>query len=312
MDLRQLECFVRVVEFGSVTRAAITLNLSQPVVSRHVRQLEVELKEHLLERNGRGVIPTDAGKRLLERGRGILHQVRLARQEIEDLRGAPSGKVVVGMPPSVGKAVTVDLVAEFRDTFPRASLGVVEALTVSMYEWLLLGRLDFALLYNPPVSQQAVYEQVWSEDLYLIGRRGLGGKPMPSSVKMRELANYPLITPGQPNAIRNLLDVQCARLGVPLSIALEVDAIESLLDLVDRGMGYAVLSRNAIHGRSQRPHLRAAHIVAPTLTTQLVIATASQRPLTRLAQATIALIKRRIEGGILREGPVLASAPPDA
>ncbi|WP_420225902.1 LysR family transcriptional regulator [Pigmentiphaga litoralis] len=55
MDLRQLECFVRVVELGSVTRAAITLNLSQPVVSRHVRQLEVELKEHLLSRNGRGL-----------------------------------------------------------------------------------------------------------------------------------------------------------------------------------------------------------------------------------------------------------------
>ena len=75
MDLRQLECFVRVVELGSVTRAAITLNLSQPVVSRHVRQLEVELKEHLLSRNGRGVAPTDAGRRLLERGKGILHQV---------------------------------------------------------------------------------------------------------------------------------------------------------------------------------------------------------------------------------------------
>lgn len=122
---------------------------------------------------------------------------------------------------------------------------------------------------------------------------------MPASVKMRELANYPLITPGQPNAIRNLLEVQCARLGVPLSVELEVDAIESLLDLVDRGMGYAVLSRNAIYGRAHRPHLRAARIVSPSLTSQLVIATVSQRPLTRLAQATIDLIRKRIQGGIL-------------
>ncbi len=299
MDLRQLECFVRVVEFGSFTRAAITLNLSQPVVSRHVRQLEVELKEHLLQRNGRGVTPTDAGKRLLERGKGILHQVQLARQEIEEQRGAPTGKVVVGMPPSIGKSITLDLVTQFRSVFPKASLGVVEALTLSMHEWLLLGRLDFALLYSPPVSQLARYEEVWSEDLYLIGAPGPHGKEMPATVTMHELVGYPLIAPSQPNAIRNLLDVQCARLGLTLDIALEVDAIESLLDLVDRGMGFAVLSRNAIFGRAQRPNLRAAHIEQPTLHSRLVIATSAQRPLTRLAQMTIDLIKRQIASGIL-------------
>ncbi len=299
MDLRQLECFVRVVEFGSVTRAAITLNLSQPVVSRHVRQLEVELKEHLLARNGRGVTPTDAGKRLLERGKGILHQVALARQEIEELRGSPTGKVVVGMPPSVGKSMTVDLVTQFRESYPKASLGVVEALTVSMHEWLLLGRLDFALLYNPPASQQVLSEHVWSENLYLIGADLPNRRKMPKSVEMSELSGYPLIAPSQPNAIRNLLDVQCARLGIPLDITLEVDAIESLLDLVDRGMGYAVLSRNAIFGRAQRPNLRAAAIVSPNLPSRLVIATSAQRPLTRLAQGTMDLIKAKIEGGIL-------------
>ncbi len=303
MDLRQLECFVRVVEFGSVTRAAVMLNLSQPVVSRHVRQLEVELKEHLLARNGRGVTPTDAGKRLLERGKGILHQVQLARQEIEELRGSPAGKVVVGLPPSVGKAITVDLVTQFRRDFPRAKLGVAEGLSVAMYEWLLLGRLDFALLYNPPTGQQVNCEELWSEDLYLIGNRGLDGKAMPETVEMRELADYPLVTPSQPNAIRNLLDVQCARLGVPLAISLEVDAIESLLDLVDRGMGYAVLSRNAIYSRARRPNLHAAHIVSPTLSSRLVIATSAQRPMTRLGQATVDLIKNLIQSGILGGEP---------
>ncbi|GAA4328591.1 LysR substrate-binding domain-containing protein [Pigmentiphaga soli] len=299
MDLRQLECFVRVVEFGSVTRAAISLHLSQPVVSRHVRQLEVELKEHLLERNGRGVTPTDAGRRLLERGRGILHQVRLARQEIEEQRGAPSGKVVVGIPPSVGKAITVDMVTRFRAAFPKASLGVVEALSLPMQEGLLLGRIDFALLYNPPGNQQITLEPIWAEDLYLIGTRQPDGKPLPASVRMRDLGRYPLIAPGQPNAIRNLFELECTRLGIPLNIALEVDSIESLLDLVDRGMGYAVLSRNAIAGRGHRPALRAAHIVAPTLPCRLMIATSAQRPLTRLAGATLELIRQQIAGGIL-------------
>lgn len=299
MDLKQLECFVRVVELGSVTRAAITLNLSQPVVSRHVRQLEVELKEHLLSRNGRGVAPTDAGRRLLERGRGILHQVALAKQEVEEQRASPTGKVVVGMPPSVGKAMTVNLVMQFREHYPKASLGVIEALTVSMHEWLLLGRLDFALLYNPPVSQQVVSEHVWTEDLYLIGA-DLPHRPMPAEVAMSDLSSWPVIVPSQPNALRNLAEVECARLGVRLDISLEVDAIESLLDLVDRGMGYAILSRNAIFGRAQRPNLRAAHIVSPTLPSRLVIASSAQRPLTRLAEGTMQLIKAQIQAGGLQ------------
>ncbi|GGX00062.1 LysR family transcriptional regulator [Pigmentiphaga litoralis] len=299
MELRQLECFVRVVELGSVTRAAITLNLSQPVVSRHVRQLEVELKEHLLSRNGRGVSPTDAGRRLLERGKGILHQVELAKQEVEEQRASPSGKVVVGMPPSVGKAMTVNLVTQFREHFPKASLGVIEALTVSMHEWLLLGRLDFALLYNPPISQQVISEHVWSEDLYLIGA-DVPHRPMPAEVPMAELPAWPVIVPSQPNALRNLAEVECARLGVKLNITLEVDSIESLLDLVDRGMGYAILSRNAILGRAQRPNLRAAHIVSPNLGSRLVIASSAQRPLTRLAQGTMELIKAQILAGGLQ------------
>ena len=73
MDLKQLEYCVRVAELGSFTRAAIALGVAQPALSRQVRQLEVELRQNLLVRNGRGALPTEAGKLLLEHGRGILH-----------------------------------------------------------------------------------------------------------------------------------------------------------------------------------------------------------------------------------------------
>ena len=79
MDLKQIEYFVRVAELGSFTRAAVVLNIAQPALSRQVRLLEVELRQNLLVRNGRGAIPTEAGKVLLEHGRGILHQVERAR-----------------------------------------------------------------------------------------------------------------------------------------------------------------------------------------------------------------------------------------
>ena len=79
MDLKQLSYFVRVAEMGSFTRASIVLDIAQPALSRQVRLLEVELRQSLLIRNGRGITLTEAGKVLLEHSRGVLHQMERLR-----------------------------------------------------------------------------------------------------------------------------------------------------------------------------------------------------------------------------------------
>ena len=103
MDLEQLETLVQVAELGSFTRAAGALQIAQPALSRQVRLLEVELRQALFERTGRGVVLTEAGKRLLAHGRVILAQVERARQDLEDERGAATGRLVIGLPPSVSR-----------------------------------------------------------------------------------------------------------------------------------------------------------------------------------------------------------------
>jgi LysR family nitrogen assimilation transcriptional regulator len=100
MDLKQLAYFVQVAELGSFTRAASVLRVAQPALSRQVRALEVELRQTLFDRNGRGVTLTEAGKRLLAHGRGILQQVERARQDLEDQRGAGRGCSASGCRPA--------------------------------------------------------------------------------------------------------------------------------------------------------------------------------------------------------------------
>jgi len=294
MDLKQLEWFVRVAELGSFTKAAATLDMSQPVLSRQVRQLELELQQHLLYRNGRGVTPTESGRRLLEHGRGILHQVELARQELRDREATPVGKVVVGLPPSIGKLLTVRLVEQFRERYAQASIGIVEGLSAQMQEWLLLGRLDVALLYSPPVNPQLEFERVRASDVYLIGAAAKRGTRLPANVRLADLPQYPLIIPSRPNVFRNLIESECARHGVRLDVLLEIDSINAVLDLVERGIGYAVLTRDALEGHPGVRALTAARIISPAISTPLVIATAAQRPLSSLARHTIALIKSEL------------------
>ena len=115
---------------------------------------------------------------------------------------------------------------------------------------------------------------------------------------MAELARYPLIIPGRPQAVRTHVEAECARHGMTLDIALEIDAIPSVLDLVARGIGHAILSRTAIHTWGMSGVVRARRIVGPGIVSRLVIATSAQRPLTGLARSTIALIRSEIAGGV--------------
>ena len=140
VDIKQIEYFVRVAEMGSFTRAANSLNVAQPALSRQVRLLEVELRQNLLVRNGRGAVMTEAGKVLLEHGRGILHQVERAHEELGRVRGALAGRVAIGLPPSIAKVLTVPLTREFRAQLPQAALSISEGLSNAMQEAIVNGR----------------------------------------------------------------------------------------------------------------------------------------------------------------------------
>ena len=183
MDLKQLEYFVRVAELGSFTRASIALDVAQPALSRQIRLLEVELRQNLLTRNGRGASPTEAGKLLLEHGRGILHQVALAREELGAARGAMAGHVSIGLPPSLSKLITVPLTRSFRAELPQARLTLTEGFSVLMYEGLRVGNLDMAVLYNPAHSPDLEKTLLREEDLVLISA---GGLPAPAKKEAGE------------------------------------------------------------------------------------------------------------------------------
>lgn len=296
MDLKQLEYFVRVAELGSFTRAAIALDIAQPALSRQVRLLEVELRQTLLTRNGRGAVPTEAGKLLLAHGRGILHQVERAREELGRVRGSLAGRVAVGLPTSVARMLTVPLTRAFRQQMPDATISISEGLSVAMQDSLVNGRLDIAVLYNAQSSAEIETLPLQDEDLLLVQMRTTipSADPIPGPIALREVARLPLVIPSRPNAIRMQVESEMANIGCRPNIALEIDGVSAILDLVEDGAGCAVLSRNAV-ANSVRPSafsVRAIH--EPVLRTKLSLATSSLRPTTLTQQATMVLIRNTV------------------
>ena len=256
--------------------------MPQPSLSRQIRALETELRHNLLHRNGRGVELTPAGQCLLEHGRVLLETARRAIGELDELRVAPRGRVVVGLPSRVATVLTKPLVQAFRRLFPEASITIAEGVSVVLHEWLVLGRVEIALLFDPPYSAELELELVHTEDLVLVGPRG--ARPvLPRTIAFAELKNYPLILPRIPNATRTIVAAAASRQGVHLNVSVEVDTISNILDLVAARLGYGIMSAGAVHAAGGETLYMTSHIEAPVLHNQLFLATYRHRRHTKLA-----------------------------
>jgi LysR family transcriptional regulator, nitrogen assimilation regulatory protein len=296
MDLKQLEYFVQVAEFGSFTLSSRFLRVAQPALSRQVRALEVELRQTLFVRNGRGVTLTEPGKRLLEHARGILQQVQRARLDLEQQRGSVSGRLIIGLPPSVARTLTGPLVQAFRARFPQASFGVVEGLSDHLMEWLAVGRVDFALVYSGTATASIELVPLRVEPMYLVGARPskAGARLVGAPVTLAQVAATELVIPPRPHSIRMLVDSALAEAGLKARVALEIESVPTLLDLVHDAGFHAVLTLNAIRRSGNESRFQVRPIGKPRLAATLRLATSAQRPGGPLMERSIELVKELV------------------
>lgn len=299
MDLKQLGYFVRVAELGSFTRASIALGIAQPALSRQIRLLEVELRQSLLTRNGRGALPTEAGNLLLKHGRGILHQVEVAREELGAVRGALAGRVSIGLPPSLSRLITVPLSHAFKKQLPQAHLTLTEGFSVLMLEGLRIGNLDIAVLYNSEHSPELDTTALHTEALVLISKAGAFQKNKISQpITLAKVADLPLILPSRPNAFRLLIDSEMNAIARKPDITLEVDGLNAILSLVKEGLGHAVLPSYTLGNFDDPTAFTMRRITEPSLMSQLMLVRASRRPSTETQKKAVEVVKSVLIGAM--------------
>ena len=292
MNLKQLEYFVQVAELGSFSKAAVVLDIAQPALSRQVRSLETELHQQLFLRNGRGVTLTDAGKRLFDHSVAVLQLMAHAREDLGASRNEPVGRVTIGLPPSMGRQLTLPLIDRFKKELPSARLAIVEGLSTHIVEWVTTGRIDIGLVYNPEAQPGLEITPLLQEQLGLVSHAPKGKRkraalpPLP----MKELSRYPLIVPERIHAMRRLLDTQAALAGIKLDIAWEVSSVPSIIDLVCAGYGYAVLTASGVAASARSGELVTRRLADPTPVSVLCLAISAHRRPTPLTQHTMRLL----------------------
>jgi LysR family nitrogen assimilation transcriptional regulator len=291
MNLNQLENFVRVAEHGSFSKAALVLGIAQPALSRQVRALEVELREPLFLRHGRGVQLTEIGRRLLEHCHGILHLVSQVKVGLAAQRDEPVGQIAIALPPTLARHHTLPLIQAFRKDMPQARMAIIEGFSTHITEWLTSGRVDLGLVYNPEPSPALEIRPLREEKICLVSP---AHESPARTVPLRDLSKYPLVMPARGNSFRKLMESAAAMRGVKLNVEWEVSSVPVILDLVSAGLGHAALAEDAIRPFQRLKRLSVAPFVQPEIKITLCLVTPAQRRATTLRQRTEALIVQMI------------------
>ncbi|MET9564688.1 MULTISPECIES: LysR family transcriptional regulator [Streptomyces] len=255
MELRHLQHFVAVAEDQHFTRAAERLMVSQSGLSASIRALERELRAPLFVRTTRRVTLTEAGRALLTEAERILAQVRAAHDAVAAVQGVLRGTLSLGTEQCIAGVHVAPLLAEFRRRHPDVEIRLRQAGSGALAEDVAAGRLDLAFA----VTTRADTEQLRSlpltrEPMTVVchpSHRLAGGGP----VTPHELGGEAFVDFHPDWGPRRTTDAAFAAARVQRTVTLEVNDVHSLLDLVEEGLGIAVVPRHFAHKRPALPAL---------------------------------------------------------
>jgi len=289
MELRSLSYFVRIAELGSITRAAAHLHVAQPALTRHVQRLEDELNVALFTRANRGVRLTEAGQKLLDGATRILRDIERTGDEIRAQDAHPSGKIILGITPTLCPVLVPDLFARMRRDYPMIELKVMHAGMVRLEEFVIDGRVDIALLSELSRSRLIVSTRLAEEEMVLVTRPG--ARP-PGIVGGDELRATPLILG---DGLRAAMDALLAGLGIELTVDTELNDHETIRLMVQQGAGAAVLPWWPVSKECARGLLAAHRITATGVYRTLALGVRAGRNASPAREAAARMLRAMID-----------------
>src|SRR6266446_10432504 len=302
MELRSLHYFVRIAELGSITRASAHLQIAQPALTRHVQRLEDELDAPLFTRANRGVRLTEAGQKLLESAQRILRDVERAGDEIRAHKAHPSGKIVLGVTPTLCPVVVPELFGRMRRHYPMIELKVVHAGTVRLEEFVVDGRVDIGLLAEISRSRLILSTRLAEEEMVLVTRPG--SRPQ-RIVSLEELSRTPLILG---DGLRAAMDNLLAGHRIELQVDTELNDHETIRLMVQQGVGASILPHSSVYRECARGLAEAHRITANGVFRTLALGVAANRS-TSSAREAVAEIVTQVVADIEAEGKLCPRFP---
>lgn len=273
-NLRDLQHFIAVAEMASFTQAAESRALSQPALSRAIRNLEDRLDTRLFDREGREVALTPVGARLLPIAKRLIREAELGLEDVQAFVKGARGKIVVAALPSVAATILPHALAAFQAIWPDVDIQIVDDLAEGVIDAVQDGRADIGLTIRPSLPSKLHFETLM-QDPFCSVRRRCGGDIVEDDV-WSDLAGTPFIAMTHGSSVREATDRAFAQAGVTPKPLFECRHLATVGALVSQGLGKTALPALALR-HLRRDNLDWCPLQSPTVMREIGLVVRTDR-----------------------------------
>ncbi|RJE84476.1 LysR family transcriptional regulator [Paracoccus onubensis] len=292
LSLKQLRAVQAVARYSSFLAAAVELHMSQPGVSRLVRGVEESLGVRLFHRSTRHVMPTQEGLIFLPTIHRILAEMDLSVAHLASMQSDQSGHVIMACPLAVANRMLSGIIKQFRQSHPRVTIEIREALRSAVIQQVRHGTVDFALGSFMEGNEDMLIEDLYDVHYHVVFHHRHRFARM-TNVSLSELQGESMISLPPTSIVRSIFDAAAARKGFRLNHAVTVNTIGTIFDLVQSGQGIAIQSSLSVDSHLG-PMIETRPLVEPCMSSKLSMMRHRDRTLTPAAQE----LKNCVEQGL--------------
>jgi DNA-binding transcriptional LysR family regulator len=294
MDVRQLRNVLAIFEKGSIGKAAETLRVSQPALTKSLRRLEEELQVKLFERTSRGMTPTVYGECLRAHAQAVSTGIHHLRDNLQSLKSGLSGIVEVGAPPVVAPEVFASAIAELTRERPNILVRLTTDLSPALIQQVQDGQLDFAVTFTADEAAPAGCQQRFLfNDRLVIAARAKHPVTRSTHVSVREVAKYPWILPHRDNLHRHRLQLAFEAAGIPLPQAIvECNAMQFIKATIQTTDCIALVSRMSVNVDESNGLIKTVELNSEFMTRQIGMTWREDRGLSAAAQRLMGIVEK--------------------
>jgi len=297
VDFRKLKSFVKIVDTGSMSRAASVLRTAQPALSQQILSLEAHFNHKLLIRSNVGIAPTEAGLILYRHAQLMLKQLEQAQIDINQSATSVAGRVSIGLATySSSSALSLPLLKEMKIQHPRIVVHINDSFGHILSELIMTGKMDMALIYAADQMKGVTLQPLFREEMFLVSPPGLelpseAGEPLPLS----DLSGVTLLLPSKSHLLRRLIDEALSRARVTPEVTSEIESVPALSAAVLEGLGSTILPASMVTETASFAGARVRPLVRPVIEATVSLCTSAHLPLSEPALAARSVLLATVE-----------------